>query len=52
MNQKILNQKNTKYKKGVVKLNVIKSISCRAGNLPHEKITNVYPHSTGVNIPV
>ena len=27
-----------------------KSISCRAGNLPHEKITNLYPHKTGVDI--
>ena len=27
-----------------------KSISCRVGNLSHEKITNLYPHSTGVDI--
>ena len=46
---KILDQKDTKYKKGVVKRNQ-KSICCRAGDLPHEKITSLYPHSTGVGI--
>ena len=38
MNQKILDEKDTKRTrniKGVVKLHVIKSISCRAGNVPH-----------------